>query len=125
VTFPWIYVLQPELVHALYFFSFLSSSPSSGDFNRFKILCSFLDRKYISHVHLPDFLLSPPSPISDLPSCDLCFTVWLHSYCDLSHIRESMRERVDMDAMCVCYSAGKTPVSTLALWVWGARRQIR
>jgi hypothetical protein len=58
VTFPCAYVLYPELVHPLcfsYYLSPLLTVISTG----FKILYSFLYRKYINHVHLRNFILLP------------------------------------------------------------------
>jgi hypothetical protein len=65
VTFPCIYVLQPKLVHLLYFSSFYLSPLLMVVSTVLKILYSFLYRGYINHIHFLNFPLLP------LPSC-LC-----------------------------------------------------
>jgi hypothetical protein len=65
---PTMYVLYPELVHPLYFFSFYLRPLLMVISTRLKIPYSSLYRKYISHIHLLKFLVLPClSPICDLP----------------------------------------------------------
>jgi hypothetical protein len=56
------------------FFSFLSSSPSYGDFNRFKNSIFNLYRKYINQVHLLNFLLLPSLSCKWPPLSLICFS---------------------------------------------------
>jgi hypothetical protein len=64
-VFLWhFHVLQPELVHLLYFFSFYLSPLLMVVSIGLKILYSFLCREYLNHVHLLNFLLLPsPFPM--------------------------------------------------------------
>jgi hypothetical protein len=60
-----IYVLYPELIHLLHFSSFYLNPFLMVISTGLKNLYSFLHRKYISHIHFLNFLLSP-CPIGDL-----------------------------------------------------------
>jgi hypothetical protein len=64
---PWVYVLYSKLVCPLYFSPFSFSPLLMVISTGLKILYLLLQRKSISHVHLLNFLLLPPSLICDLP----------------------------------------------------------
>jgi hypothetical protein len=58
VALPCIYVLQPNLVHILYFSSLYLSAFLTVVSTSLKILHSFLYGEYINHIHLPNIFLT-------------------------------------------------------------------
>jgi hypothetical protein len=77
VPFPCVYVIHPELVHPLYFSLFYLTLLLMVISTGLKILCSFLNSKFIYHIHLLSFLLSPSLSLVTSPSRDLLFTILL------------------------------------------------
>jgi hypothetical protein len=67
VTFLCLYILYLELIHPLCFSPFNLSHLLMVILTSLKILCSFLYRKYINHIHLFNFFLLPSLSPSDLP----------------------------------------------------------
>jgi hypothetical protein len=61
VTFPCIYVFEPELVHLLYFSPFYLSLLLMMISTSLKFPYSFMYTEYINHIHLLNFLLLPTS----------------------------------------------------------------
>jgi hypothetical protein len=59
VTFPCLYILYPKLVHPFYFSPFYLSPLLTVILTNLKILYSILYTKYITHIHLFNFLLLP------------------------------------------------------------------
>jgi hypothetical protein len=55
----YLYIIQPELVHLLYFSSFYLSLLFMVAWKNLKLLYSFLYREYIMYVHLLNFFLLP------------------------------------------------------------------
>jgi hypothetical protein len=79
---PLVYVLEPELVHLLYFSPFYLGPLLKVISTGLNIQSSFLYRKCINHIHLLNFLLLSSPPVSALPlsmtvfhSCPLLFSV--------------------------------------------------
>jgi hypothetical protein len=67
MTFPYLFVLYPKLIHPFHFSLFHFSPLLMVISTSLNVLYSFLHGKYINHIHLVYFLLLPPSPISALP----------------------------------------------------------
>jgi hypothetical protein len=77
VACPYLYVLQPDLVHLLYFSSFYFSPFLMVVSPGLKILYSFLHRE-INHIHLLNFFFCPPPLICELPNHDLFYIALLY-----------------------------------------------
>jgi hypothetical protein len=71
VTFPYIHILSPGLVHPLHY------SPSSPTLTLtgFNVPYSYMNKKYLNHIQppLPSSITSPP-PLMPSLSHDLCYT---------------------------------------------------
>jgi hypothetical protein len=92
VTFSCIYVLQPKLVHLLYFSYFYLMLLLVVFSTDLKILYSFLYEEYINHIHLLKFLLLL-SPFRVWPSLSMtsyhniaAFVLRLYSTVERKHV---------------------------------------